>query len=206
MIVKPSIGFVQTDSDAQLRTDATTIVTSMTNNPTYPSPTPALGAVTTAANEFSLAIANAANGGREMTAIKNAKRAVLGALLRELCSYVAVACQGDMAMLLASGFPIQKPTRTPAGVLPAPATPVLSLGARTGELAAVTSRMTNAYTYNWRVALATSPTLYVQTPQTTAARTVFAGLTPGQTYGVEVHAVGSAGPGDWSDATQLMVV
>lgn len=206
MIVKPAIGFVQTDNDARLLTNAETIVTSMTNNPTYPNPTPSLATITTGANEFSLAIANAANGGRDLTAIKNAKRAELGALLRELASYVAVACQGDMATLLASGFPIQKPTRTPAGVLPAPVTPVLSLGARTGELAAVVSPVSNAYTYNWRVALAAKPTQYVKTVQTTAARTVFAGLTPGQIYLVDVNAVGSAGPSDFSDTAQLMVV
>lgn len=206
MIVKPSIGFVQTDSDAQFLTDAETIVTAMTNNPTYPSPKPALEAITTAANEFSLAVANAANGGRELTAIKKAKRAALGALLRELASYVAVDCQGEMALLLSSGFPIQKPTRTAAGVLPAPVTPVLSLGARSGELAAVTKPVPNAYVYNWRVALATNPTQDLQTLQITAARTVFTGLTPGQVYVVEVNAVGSTGPGDWSDAAQLMVV
>ena len=66
-----------------------------------------------------------------------------------------------MADLPASGFPIQKPTRTPAGVLPAPAAPVLSLGARSGELAASTPPLDNAYTYNWRVALASSPTVNV---------------------------------------------
>ena len=42
--------------------------------------------------------------------------------------------------------------------------------------------------------------------QTTAASNVFTGLTPGQIYAVDVNVVGSAGPSDWSDAAQLMVV
>jgi len=124
---------------------------------------------------------------------------VLTALLRELASYVAVACKGNLADLLSSGFPIQKPVRTPAGVLPAPATPVLSLGARTGELAAVTVPVPNAYTYNWQVALATAPEVYVRYAQTTAASIVFQGFTPGQIYLVEVNALGAAGRSDWSD-------
>jgi hypothetical protein len=194
------------DSDAQLVTDAETIVTSMTNNPTYPTPSPALAGITTVVNEFSNAIANAANGGTELTAIKNAKRSVLRAALRELASYVAVACKGNMADLLSSGFPIQKPSRTPVGVLPAPAAPVLSLGARSGELLAATPPIANGYTYNWRVALASTPTVYLQQTQTTAARDTFADLTPGQIYVVDVNVIGSAGPSDWSDAAQLMVV
>jgi hypothetical protein len=141
-----------------------------------------------------------------LTAIKNAKRAALTALLRELASYVSVACKGNMAILLSSGFPIQKPKRTSAGVLPAPETPVLATGVRTGELAAVTAPVANAYTYNWRVALASAPTDYVQELQRTAARITFTGLTPGQIYIVDVNAVGAEGPGDWSNSAELMVV
>ena len=66
--------------------------------------------------------------------------------------------------------------------------------------------MPNGYTYNWRVALASAPTAYVVEQQTTAASDIFEGLTPGQIYVVDVNVVGSAGPSDWSDAAQLMVV
>ena len=38
------------------------------------------------------------------------------------------------------------------------------------------------------------------------ARNTFDGLTPGQNHRVRVHAVGSAGPGDWSDDADLIVV
>jgi hypothetical protein len=64
----------------------------------------------------------------------------------------------------------------------------------------------SGYTYNWRVALASASTVAVQQGQTTAARNTFANLTPGQIYLVDVNVVGSAGPSDWSDAAQLMVV
>ena len=108
MVVKPAIGFVSTDSDALLVTDAQTIVIALTNNPSYPTPSPTLASITTAINDFATAIANAANGGKELTAIKNAKREALCALLRQLASYVHVACGGVLAALLSSGFPIQK--------------------------------------------------------------------------------------------------
>jgi len=46
----------------------------------------------------------------------------------------------------------------------------------------------------------------VQTAQTTSASTTFDGLTPGVTYTVEVNAVSSAGPSDWSQPASQMVV
>jgi hypothetical protein len=128
MITKPSIGFLNSTSDALLVTGTETIVNSMTSNPDYATPVPALATVTTALNAFTVAVSNAAGGGKEFTAIKNAKRAELTSLLRQLASYVGVTCGGDMAKLLSSGFPTQKPTQTPVGALPAPATPVASLG------------------------------------------------------------------------------
>ena len=206
MVIKPSIGFVTRDTDAVLLKNTETIVTSMTNNTDYPTPSPALAVVTTAASAFSVALAGAADGGKEKTAIKNAKRAELVSLLRQLAGYVAITCGDDMAKLLGSGFPVQKPTRTPVGVLPAPVTPVVSQGSRSGEAYASASPLHGAYTYNWRLALASAPTVYVQTAQTTGARNTFSGLTPGQVYTVQLSAVGSAGPSDWSNAAELMVI
>ena len=74
MVVKPSINFLTASSDALLVTGAQTIVNSLTSNPDYPTPTPTLATVTTALNAFTVAIADAATGGKEQTAIKIAKR------------------------------------------------------------------------------------------------------------------------------------
>jgi hypothetical protein len=206
MVVKPSIGFLSVSTDALLVTGTQTIVNSLTNNPDYPTPTPTLVTVTAALNAFMVAIADAAAGGKEQTAIKIAKRAELVSLLRQLASYVGVTCGGDMAKLLSSGFPTQKPNRTPIGVLPAPNTPVVAPGALSGQLDAVSAPVFGAYTYNWRLALASAPTVYVQQLQTTAARNTFSGLTPGQIYRIQLNAVGSAGPSDWSDDGESMVL
>jgi hypothetical protein len=64
----------------------------------------------------------------------------------------------------------------------------------------------NAYIYNWRVALASAPDVYLQQTQTTAADDLFSGLTPGQIYLVDVNVVGTAGPSDWSGTAPLMGV
>jgi hypothetical protein len=206
MIIKPSISFLTTDSDPLLIADTQTITTKMTGNPAYTAPDPEIPDVIAANNEFAAALANAANGGVELTAIKNDKREALAALLRDLANYVQVNCDGDLTVLLSSGFPIQKPQRFPIGVLPAPTNLTVSLGSLTGELDAAAPPIFGAATYNWRLARADAPTVFLQTAQTTAASTTFGNLTPGVIYLVQVNAVGSAGPSDWSQpATQMAI-
>ena len=206
MIVKPSVSFIGADSDATLITDTTGIITGLTNNPAYPTPAPTLAVVQAALTTFSDALAAAAGGGVVLTSVKNAARAALAVLLRELASYVHVACKGDLTKLLSSGFPTQKPARQPIGILPAPTGLTVALGGRSGEFNASATPVSGAGIYNWRLALASSPTSPVQTTQTTAASTTFDGLTPGTAYSVEVNVVGSAGPSDWTDPVSQIAI
>ncbi len=205
MIAKASISFLTEDTDPQLSTRTTAILQALTNNATYPTPTPTLAAVTTALTTFNDALAAAAGGGVALTLAKNDARAALVALLRELAAYVQLTCKGDMTKLLASGFPTQKNGRAPVGVLPAP-TVTVKLGERTGDLAAKVDPLYGASTYHWRVSLASSPAAPVQTALTTAASNVFSGLTPGVVYQITASAVGASGPSDWSDPATQMVV
>src|ERR1700719_3785394 len=191
MVVKPSISFLTADSDSVLVTDVTTIVTSMTNNANYPTPSPALNLITTANAAFASAIADAADGGKQLTSAKNAKRAELVALMRQLANYVQGACDGDMTKLLSSGFPVQKPDRSPASVPATPVTPKVSQG-KTGEAFTLSKPVDFAYIYNWRVALDSKPDDFVQNGQSTGGRASFEGLTPGQLYRFQCNAVGTA--------------
>jgi hypothetical protein len=206
MIVKPSISFLTNDSDPQLVTDTETIVNSIMGNAGLPSPKPTMLEITAAKDEMVTAMADAAGGGVVLTAIKNAKRAVLVGLLRQLASYLQVACNDDLPLLLSSGYPIQKPQRNPIGVLPAPTISTVSFGARTGELDAVAAPVFGAAIYNWRITAAAAPGVVVQSSQTTAASNTFTGLTPGVVYNIEANVVGSAGPSNWSNPVPQMAV
>lgn len=206
MIVKPSVSFLNDDSDALLQTDTNNIIIAMTGNTSYPSPAPTLLVIKTALDDFSTACANAADGGVTLTAIKNDKRAVLAALLRKLTGYVQLTCNGDLTVLLTSGFPIQKPQRQPIGALPAPTNVAVNFGTRSGGLDAVMPPVFGSAIYNWRLTKAETPTVVLQTGQTTAARNSFSGLTPGVVYVIQANAVGSAGPSDWSEPVSQMAV
>jgi hypothetical protein len=126
-------------------------------------------------------------------------------LLRQQASYVAVACQGDMTKLLLSGFPIQKPVRTPVGMLPAPQGLTVTHGMLTGNLTAKVNPVFGAATYNW-TCTADSPDAVPVTGQSTAGSFTFAGLTPGVTYIITVNAVGAAGPSNWSQSAPIMAI
>ena len=206
MNVKPAIGFLTKDGQAPFTDKVAAILQWMTNNSNYPTPSPALPVVRTAFDSYKVAAADAVQGGKQNTAIRNARREELVALLRQLSSYVSATANGDLEVLLTSGFPVQKPSRTPIGPLPAPDAPVLWQGPVTGSLGASASPMYGASSYNWSLALASAPNTDVQTAQTTGARVSFTGLIPGQIYVVCLNVVGTAGLSDWSDTGSLMVI
>lgn len=206
MIVKPSVSWLNKDTDAELINNTNVVLLAMDNNVAiYTTPSPPLVDIQAALGNFTNGVAEAKDGGPSATSRKNNLRLILVGLLRQLASYVQVACKGDMTNLLLSGFPVQKPVRTPIGVLPAPGNITLTLGKRSGELQAAVNPVFGASIYNWKLTPAT-PGATVQTAQTTASAHVFTGLTPGETYTVMANVVGAAGPSDWSNgATQMAV-
>lgn len=206
MIIKPAIMWLTTDSDALLINDASVILAALTNNATiYPTPAPTVPVVQTALDNFIAGVAAAADGGPSSTSAKNNLRLILVGLLRQLASYVQMACKNDMTNLLLSGFPVQKPVRQSIGVLPAPSNVTVKLGDRSGELTVKASPVFGASIYNWRLTNASTGAV-VETVQTPSARTAFEGLTPGVTYTITVNTVGAAGPSDWSNPISQMVI
>jgi hypothetical protein len=206
MIVKPAINWLTTDSDPLLINDTNVVLLGLTNNTAiYPAPVPTVADTQTALNNFSAAVAAKADGGQSATAKKNNLRLILVGLLRQLASYVGVACQGDMTNLLLSGFPIQKPTRAPIGILPAPQNLTVAHGALSGSLDAAVNPVFGASTYNWTCTAATAGAVPL-TGQSTAASYTFSGLTPGVSYTIACNAVGAAGPSNWSNPASLIAV
>jgi hypothetical protein len=207
MIVKPAIKYLLQASDAQLIVIVRAALAGILDNVAiFTTPNPALAVIQTALDAFIVALEDAALGGPAQTAIKNGKRAELAALMRLLANYVGAVANGDLGILLLSGLPHQQPTRTPVGPLPQPEPPKVVRGPHTGMLAGATAPVHGAGSYNWRLALASAPTVYVQTAQTISGRVSFDGLTAGETYSLAVNAVGSSGPSDWSEPGTTMII
>jgi hypothetical protein len=211
MIVKTAISFLNKDLPQAIANKTDVIIGAM-NDPqaklVYVNPVPTIATVETANAGLKTALLDyqAAGGGKQLSAAVTARTAEVSSLVRQLAAYVTATANGDMENLLLSGFPIQKPNRQPIGQLPAPLAPTVKQGTSSGQLKAATPPVYGGMSYNWRVARAAAPTVYVQTTQTTAASTTFDGLTAGEIYNVEANTVGAAGPSDWSDPGSLMVI
>ncbi|MGI8438117.1 MAG: hypothetical protein ACR2NX_14670 [Chthoniobacterales bacterium] len=202
LIVKPTVNFLSIDTDIELQTDVGLILALVAKNvEDYPDPYPPLPIVTAAPSDFAEASRAAALGGVVLTLRKNQRRKLLVNLVGQLASYVTVACNGDLVVLLRSGFPIHKPTRNRIGDLSAPAMPTLKRGTLTGVLEARTRSVRGAFIYNWEIALASAPEEILRTPQSTGTKISIPKLISGQIYRVRVNAVGAAGPSNFSGAS-----
>jgi hypothetical protein len=126
-------------------------------------------------------------------------------VMRPLAAYVQSQCQNNLSILNSSGFDAAK-VPAPIGPVTPPTAPTVKHGKVTGTVNARTPKVNGASAYNWRVALASAPTVDVQTAQTAGSRYTFKGLTPAQTYIVQVNALGTAGVSNWSDASMLIVI
>ena len=155
---------------------------------------------------YTVAKAEAAQGGKEQIAARNAARAELVSQLRVLLNNINAIANGDDVILASSGFPLRSTSRTPIGPLPTPEAPVMTQGPTSGTLRAAIGRISGASLYGARLALASAPDKYLETRQSTATRFDFDGLTPGEVYNVEMNAIGSAGATDFSDAGTIRVI
>ena len=123
------------------------VITLMTGNTHYPTPSPALTVITTAVNALETPVHDALDGGKIAIATRNAARAEMLSLLRQLAAYVTGNCNADLVLLLSSGFePVKAPS--PVGVLPAPENLRLSLTGISGELNLRFDRVPNAVNYS----------------------------------------------------------
>lgn len=178
------------------------VITLMTGNAQYPTPSPSLATVTTSVNTFETKVHEALNGGKLAIAARNAARADLLSLMRQLAAYVQGHCNADLLALLSSGFEAVR-APSPVGVLPAPQNLRLALNGRSGELLLRFDRVNNAANYSVQTApAATGP--WEDEGLTTAANMVIGGLTPGETIWARACANGSAGASEWSTPTTAM--
>jgi len=199
-----AIGFLQRDKDAELVVDSETILAAMTGNPAFPTPSPALADIVTARNAYVTAV-SAAKDSSVALSVRRQQRANLVALLRKLAHYVQVTGTGDGPTLKSSGFPLQR-TRQPVGPLLPPSNLRLVRGKISGTVIARCVKRDGGGCYQWRCAPSATPTAWLPIVTTLSASATFEALTPATQYTAQVCVIGTAGPGNWSDAATVMVL
>jgi hypothetical protein len=199
-------GWLTKDSQDAFSAKVNAGLEGMTGNKSFPTLAEATAACKPPYQTYLTSMANASQGGTDLISIRNTDRAKLVELLRPLISNINAIANGDVDMLLSTAFPLRKNNRTPIGPLSTPPAPVLTQGPTTGTLKAATKSVYGAALYTARLAKASAPTVYLDTQQGTSIRFMFADLTPGELYNVDINAIGAAGPSDFSDVGTLRVI
>ncbi len=201
--LKVSLGFTRLP-DGELSTLAKSVIANMTNNAGFSAPPVSFPELAKLLETFDGAMAAALNGGTALTVAKNAARAALLAALRKMAAYVQIVTDGDMALLLASGFSAISTNRCQARL----GVPwILSVGNEgTTKLNVRLRPVANAKSYELRATNGTATTA-ASVFSTQARRVIVGNLTPGTTYSIQARAIGgSEGYGEWSDPVSRMAI
>lgn len=192
-------------SDADLSAFTNNINTCMTGTAAFAKPPVAYTDLSKLLDTFDKAVAAAMGGDSAMIAAKTNARNALLAALQKLAAFVQIVADGDMAVLLASGFPANTSNRRPQTKLDCP----LILGIEnegTAKLGVRLQPVQYAKSYEVRATNgATTPAASVISTQ--ARHIVMGNLTPGTSYNISARAIGgSEGYSEWSDPVSHMAI
>jgi hypothetical protein len=181
-----------------------THIAAMTGNPNYPAATrvPTDAQVQTAQDD--LAAAESAVDATEIAwkqaiQVRDQKEATWDTVITARANNCEAVTPNDAAALASTGFPLRS-GGGPIGSLPAPGDLRATPTANAGEIELRCDTVKGSSSYEWECKLhdnLTAPWTAVKTSTTT--KILVPSLTPGALYAFRVRAIGSAGPGTWSD-------
>ncbi len=182
------------------------VVTKMTGNPNYTTPTPTLAAITTGRDTLQAKADAAVGGGKNAYFARNASWDGSIMQIRELINYVQLNGQNDADILTSSGFDLTK-TSTPVGPLSPPENLQATYNSVSGELL-LRMKPVRGVTAGYCLQQADSATgPWVEIANTSKSReNKVTGLTPGKTYYFRTCANGTSGPSGWSSVISIMAV
>jgi hypothetical protein len=185
-----------------LITYADGIVKALSNNPSFPSPTPSLATVLQAIDELQTAETAALARTKGAAATRNQKRHALVLLLQDLRADVQSAADANAdnaaPIIQSAGMAVRKTAVRPPRVFAA------KPGAVSGSVHLVAHAAARRASYEWEYSTDLGKT-WVSMPVTLQAKTALSGLTPGETVLFRYRAVTRSGEGDWSQPQSLLV-
>jgi hypothetical protein len=176
-------------NDSAFENKSQAIYAAMNENPYFLKPTPALEDLQSAITQFGELNTSSASGDRYQIAEKNRSRKELETLLRRLGGYVIMTGGDDRAILVSSGFDLEKERE--ATVVLAPQSMKLVSGQNSGE---VNIRISGAkgvqtYQYEYTADPMTDNSLW-QSETNSKAVHIFKDLVPAKRYWFRVATIG----------------
>ena len=200
------------------------MVTAMTGNASFTSPSPALATVSSAATDLENAIIAAQDGGKSKTALMHAKEVVLDNILTQLGLYVEATANGDDSVILSSGANARHTKGAPQ-VPAVPANVNAATGVAEGAISLNWETVKNARVYvveqlddastiqsSRSIAPVSGGTLtpvvanWHQVAIVTKSKISLSNLISGNKYAYRIYCVGAAGNGNYSTPVVIKVL
>lgn len=176
------------------------IISCISNNPNFLSPTPSVDSLNLLADDLDNFISKAKNGGRLDKALLRDKRQVVLYNMEKLSSYIVLTAGNNRSIIESSGFTASR-IRSTADPLQKPTELRLTDGVNTGELRLLFKRVKNAKSYMYQIAEGPldENTKWVNFHGTQSKQS-FTRLKSGVRYWVRVAAIGNKAQVVYSDA------
>lgn len=192
-------------TDGALLILAQAIVLALSGNIFFPVLSPSLANLQTAINNYSDALAAAAQGGRNNVVVKNARKADLIKVLTSMALDIMKIADGDIIMLTSSAFPLSK-DRIPLGPMENPQILKLEDGPVSGSLKVTIGKVKGSMNYGYEYTLdpLTDASVWESEIDSSIKHTI-ADLEAGKKYWVRVVAYGRNGQETYSDPVSRIV-
>ncbi|MFC6103518.1 fibronectin type III domain-containing protein [Olivibacter domesticus] len=180
----------------------------MTGNANFPDPTPALEDVQAAIEDYQEKLAKASQKGSPLDiSLKNERKLILANVLKKLAFYVNSIAEGNMPMLLSSGFSLF--AQPISGLVPSIPTRLrMSDGPLSGQIRFDFDKVGSNAIYEYCYAFqkdANGELLWSDRMSTTSSvKNMLQAVQPSITYYLRVRAINSNGVGDWCDPVSLI--
>lgn len=195
-------------SDEHFSTLASTVYNAMESNTYFAMPSPELEDVKDVIDEFNEKLSLARRKGSPYdTAVKNEARHELEKVLAELAFYVNKVAEGNLPVLLSSGFQVSGDSRMQYVPLRVEGVK-LSDGRQSGQLVLRFDIQENIRLYEYCYAFERDEDLehiWSEVFKTSSSSgNLIAAAIPGQYYFVRVRAINTQGVGEWSEPISMM--
>jgi hypothetical protein len=185
-----------------LITYATSVVTALTGNAYFASPSPPLAVLTASIGDLHTAEAAALARTKGAVAARDDKRATLVMQLQELKAYVQKTADSNLengaTIIQSAGLAVRKaPVHVPRTFAATP-------GAVSGSAKLIAASAARRASYEWQYSTDAGKT-WVLAPCTLQAKTTLTGLTVGSTVEFRYRPVVKTGEGDWSQTVTLVI-
>ena len=202
-------------SEAEFQAKVGHILASLSNNPYFPEPWPEPVPSLAQLNAAYMVYLDAYHASLTRDSLKirhrEAARDALTDKLKHLASYLELVAHHDTDKLSTTGFDLRRDIvrGIHGGTLPAADKFWAEHGPKSGTVMLHVARVAGAKLYEVQIAQGDPSVEENWKPATTSAtgsHILLEGLTPAQTYWFRVRAMGSGGPGLWTDPISLIVV